>query len=172
MACLNLMRLSNEPAGQEFLCQQGVEEEIVRNLHLLGLSSIGNLLCAVKFAKYYELTDRDVVLTVWTDSMELYHTRVTEMKEAYGPYSVAMAERDYQRYLLGESTANMRELGYYDRKQIHNLKYFTWIEQQGKELAELDAQWYDFPDYWACIHGQVDEIDRLIDQFNERVASA
>jgi cysteine synthase A len=66
----------------------------------------------------------------------------------------------------------MRELGYYDRKQIHNLKYFTWIEQQGKELAELDAQWYDFPDYLARIHGQLDEIDRLIDQFNERVARA
>jgi cysteine synthase A len=172
MACMNLMRLFNEPAGQQFLCRQGVEENIVRNLHLLGLSSIGNLLCAVKFAKYYELTDRDVVLTVWTDSMALYHTRVREMEEAHGRYSVAKAERDYHRYLLGESTANMRELGYYDKKQIHNLKYFTWIEQQSKELAELNAQWYDYPDYWARIHGQVDEIDRLIGQFNERVASA
>jgi cysteine synthase A len=172
MACMNLMRLFNEPAGQQFLCRQGVEENIVRNLHLLGLSSIGNLLCAVKFAKYYELTDRDVVLTVWTDSMALYHTRVREMEEAHGRYSAAKAERDYHRYLLGESTANMRELGYYDKKQIHNLKYFTWIEQQSKELAELNAQWYDYPDYWARIHGQAGEIDRLIGQFNERVASA
>ena len=62
----------------------------------------------------------------------------------------------------------MRELTYYDRQQIHNLKYFTWIEQQGKDLDELNAQWYDYPDYWDRIHGQVKEIDNLIKLFNDR----
>jgi len=62
----------------------------------------------------------------------------------------------------------MRELSYYDKRQIHNLKYFTWIEQQGKELTELDKQWYDFPEFWDRIHSQVDEIDKLIEQSNER----
>ena len=61
----------------------------------------------------------------------------------------------------------MRELTYYDRRQIHNLKYFTWIEQQGRELDELNAQWYD-PDYWEAVQGQVEDIDRLIDAFNAR----
>lgn len=69
---------------------------------------------------------------------------------------------------MGESTDHMRELSYYDKRQIHNLKYFTWIEQQGKGLDELNAQWYDFPKYWECIHQQVDEIDRLIEEFNHR----
>jgi hypothetical protein len=67
---------------------------------------------------------------------------------------------------MGESTANIRELTYYDRKQIHNLKYFTWIEQQGKDLNELNAQWYDYPDYWERIRRQVEDIDRLIEAFN------
>ena len=30
---------------------------------------------------------------------------------------------------------NMEELTYYGRKRIHNLKYYTWVEQQGKTLC-------------------------------------
>ncbi len=168
-ACMNLIRLFNHPEGGDYLQKQGVPENLVTKLPLLGISSIGNLLCAIKFAKYYELTHRDIVLTVWTDSMDLYQTRLKEMDETYGPYSEIEAAKDYHRYLLGESTDHMRELNYYDKRQIHNLKYFTWIEQQGKDLEELNAQWYDFPEYWDSIHGQVEDIDRLIEQFNEQV---
>jgi cysteine synthase len=167
-SCMNLIRLFNEPEGWNYLVKQGVSEELVKDLPLLGISSIGNLLCAIKFAKYYELTSRDIVMTVWTDSMDLYQTRFRQMREAFGPYSEIAASKDYHRYLMGENTANMRELTYYDKRHIHNLKYFTWIEQQGKELDELNAQWYDFPEYWDRIHRQVEDIDRLIDQFNER----
>jgi cysteine synthase A len=167
-ACLNLMRLFNEPEGKEYLSKQGVDDDIIKDLPLLGISSIGNLLCAIKFAKYYELTDRDVVFTVWTDSIALYKTRLKEMEELSGPYATIHAAQDYHRYLMGESMANVRELSYYDRKQIHNLKYFTWIEQQGKDLDELNAQWYDYPDYWERIRSQVEDIDRLIEQFNDR----
>jgi len=165
-SCMHLIRLFNEPEGRRFLEKQGVPAAVAGSLDLLGISSIGNLLCAVKFAKYYELTARDVVLTVWTDSMELYQTRLNEMRDTHGAYTEMEAIRDYHRYLLGESTAHMRELSYYDKRQIHNLKYFTWIEQQGKDLDELNAQWFDFRDYWDRIHGQVDDIDRLIEQFN------
>ncbi|UCG12584.1 MAG: pyridoxal-phosphate dependent enzyme, partial [Deltaproteobacteria bacterium] len=167
-ACMNIMRLFNEPEGWNYLSKQGANEELVRQLPLLGISSIGNLLCAIKFAKYYELTARDVVMTVWTDSTDLYESRIREMAEAHGPYSEQEAAKSYHRYLLGESTAHMKELTYYDRRQIHNLKYFTWIEQQGKELEELNAQWYDYPEYWEGIHRQVRDIDRLIERFNER----
>lgn len=167
-SCMNLIRLFNEPEGWNYLRKQGVSDEIIPKLPLLGISSIGNLLCAIKFAKYYELSKRDVVLTVWTDSMDLYKTRLKEMRETYGPYSEIDAAKDYHRYLMGESTAHIRELGYYDKRQIHNLKYFTWIEQQGKDLDELNAQWYDFPKYWDSMHRQVNEIDDLIEQFNAR----
>jgi hypothetical protein len=167
-SCMNLIRLFNEPEGWNYLRKQGVSEETIVKLPLLGISSIGNLLCAIKFAKYFELTGRDIVLTVWTDSMDLYRTRFEEMNETYGPYSEIEAAKDYHRFLLGESIAHVRELGYYDRRQIHNLKYFTWIEQQGKDLKELNAQWYDFPDYWDRLHRQVEDIDRLIEQFNNQ----
>jgi cysteine synthase len=167
-SCMNLIRLFNEPEGWNYLRKHGVPNDIISKLPLLGISSIGNLLCAIKFAKYYELTKRDIVVTVWTDSMDLYNTRLKEMRDTYGTYSEVEAAKDYHRYLMAESTDHMLELSYPDKRRIHNLKYFTWIEQQGKDLSELDAQWYDFPAHWDQIHSQVVEIDGLIDQFNER----
>jgi cysteine synthase len=167
-SCMQLIRLFNEEQGWNYLRKQGVGEDVLRKLPLMGISSIGNLLCAVKFAKYYELTRRDIVLTVWTDSMDLYQSRLREMRETLGPYREADAAVDYHRFLMAESTAHMQELNFYDRRKIHNLKYFTWVEQQGRELAELNAQWYDFPEYWERIHRQAEEIDRLIEAFNER----
>ena len=62
----------------------------------------------------------------------------------------------------------MLELSYIDRRRIHNLKYFTWIEQQGKTYEEIMAQWYE-PDYWTNIQSQVDDIDQLINEYNAEV---
>jgi hypothetical protein len=107
------------------------------------------------------------VLTVLTDSMELYGSRLRELREARGEYTEVHAAGDYHRFLLGCTVDYVEELGYWDRKRIHNLKYYTWVEQQGKTYDEIQAQWYD-PNYWSSIHGQVDEIDALIQQFNER----
>jgi hypothetical protein len=90
-----------------------------------------------------------------------------QLQKAYGPYSEREATKDYHRFLMGESTAHVLELNYHDKHRIHNLKYFTWVEQQGRELSELESQWYDFPEYWENVHRQVDEIDDLIDQFNQ-----
>jgi hypothetical protein len=166
---MNLLRLFNEPAGRNYLLNEaGVSEELVRKLDLLGISSIANVLMAIKFAKYYELTHKDIVLTVFTDSMELYRSRLREAQEHEGEYSEKDANRDYHRHLMAIKTDSMMELTHYDRKRIHHLKYFTWVEQQGKELAELNAQWYNFPEHWETIHQQVGEIDRLIEAFNER----
>ncbi len=167
-SCINLLRLFNEQEGWNFLTKQGVSHEMISSLPLLGISSIGKLLCAIKFAKYYELTHRDVVVTVWTDSTDLYQTRLKQLQKTYGPYSEREATKDYHRFLMGESTAHVLELTTHDKRRIHNLKYFTWIEQQGRELSELESQWYDFPEYWEIVHRQVDEIDDLIDQFNQR----
>jgi hypothetical protein len=165
-ACMSLVRLFNEPAGRAYLANQGVPEALVGQLDLLGISSIANVLSSIKFAKWYELGENDIVLTVWTDSMELYGSRLRELHDEHGQYSEVDAAADYHRYLLGCTVDYVEELGYWDQKRIHNLKYFTWVEQQGKTYEEIQAQWYQ-PDYWSSIHGQVAEIDELIVQFNE-----
>ncbi|MFP4136534.1 MAG: pyridoxal-phosphate dependent enzyme [Candidatus Acetothermia bacterium] len=165
---MNLIRLFNEPAGQEYLEEKNVPVETIEKLPLMGISSVANMASAIKYAKYYELDEDDVVLTVFTDSMELYDSRLEEMRAEEGEYSREDAIRDYHQYIRGLTTDNMKELTYYEKKRIHNLKYYTWIEQQGKETEELDAQWYDWPNYWDEVHGQVGEINRRIEEFNEK----
>jgi len=142
-ACMNLVRLFNEPAGKEYLISLGIAREFVDELHLLGISSIANLLGTIKMAKYYEMDENDVLFTVATDSMELYQSRMKELHEQFGEYTPCNAVGDFERYIIGTTIDYMLELSYWDKKRMHNLKYFTWIEQQGKTLEELNAQWYD-----------------------------
>lgn len=100
--------------------------------------------------------------------MELYMSRLVEMQAEMGTYSKENAIKDDARWLKGLGIDYVEELGYYERKRIHNLKYYTWVEQQGKTYEEIQAQWYD-PQYWIEIQNQVDEIDPLIDEFNAQV---
>ncbi|MGW8318979.1 MAG: pyridoxal-phosphate dependent enzyme, partial [Candidatus Promineifilaceae bacterium] len=62
-ATMGLIRLFNEPTGQEYLVSQGVPAALVDQLALLGISGVANMLSAIKFAKYYELGAGDIVLT-------------------------------------------------------------------------------------------------------------
>jgi len=163
---MNLIRLFNEPAGIEALKENGVPPEIADNLHLLGISSVANMVSAIKFAKYYELGEDDVVLTVATDSMEMYQSRLAELTAEKGEYDARDAA--YSRGMLAATAIdNMEELGYYDRKRIHNLKYYTWIEQQGMAFKDIQAQWYD-ETYWQDIQKLAPEVDRLINEFNAK----
>ncbi|MGM0608215.1 MAG: pyridoxal-phosphate dependent enzyme [Candidatus Muiribacteriota bacterium] len=165
-SCMNLVRLFNDPAGRDYLKSQGISEEVVDNLDLIGISGIANILTAVKFAKYYELGSDDIVFTVFTDSMELYNSRYEEMKQKEPDYKREQAARDFHRYLMAVETDNFQELTYNDKKRIHNLKYYTWVEQQGKSVEDLNRQWYD-RDYWKSIYKLTPEIDKLIDKFNK-----
>jgi cysteine synthase len=167
-ASIQLMRLFNEEAGQEYLASKGVAPDVIAQLSDLGISCIANMLTAIKMAKYYEMGPNDVLITVATDSMEMYQSRLDEYRELQGPFTPLDAAYVTGRYLDGADIEHVLELSYIDRKRIHNLKYYTWIEQQGRELDELNAQWYD-PTYWTSLHGLTDEIDELIEGFNERV---
>ena len=165
---MRLLRLFNEPVGRAALINQGVSEDLVNQLDLLGISGIGNLMAAVKFAKYYELTEDDYVVTIATDSMQLYQSRLAELTAEQGAYDANQAERDLE-LIHSISIDFMQELGYYDRKRIHNLKYFTWIEQQGRDVQELNDQWYQHAKYWDGTFGQLEAVEGLIQEFNDRV---
>jgi cysteine synthase len=167
-ATIDLIRLFNEPAGTSYLEAQGIPAATIEQLPLLGISGVGNLLSAIKFAKYYELGSNDVVMTLGTDSMDMYQSRLGELNDERGEFTELDAAAAYHRYLLGTGIDYVEELGYYDRKRVHNLKYYTWVEQQGKTYEEIQAQWYD-EDYWTNIQAMADPIDDLIEQFNARV---
>ena len=167
-ASVSLIRLFNDPAGRAYLADQGVSDDVIEKLPLLGISGVGNMLMAIKFAKYYELTGNDVVVTVGTDSMEMYQSRLAELNAERGELTELDAVATYHRHLLGQGIDHVAELGYYDRKRIHNLKYYTWVEQQGKTYDEIQAQWYD-PEYWTSIQAMADPIDEMIESFNAKV---
>jgi cysteine synthase len=166
---IRLMRLFNEEVGKNVLVKEGIEKNLVEKLELLGISGICNLVSAIKFAKYFELKENDVVFTIFTDSMELYQSRIEEYRKKLGNYTEKNAYKDLQ--LLNDITIDwFKELNYYDRKALHNLKYFTWVEQQGKTVEELNALWE--PDFWTEIFSSVNEIDKLIEDFNDYIKSA
>jgi cysteine synthase len=163
-ACLALLRLFNEPEGAKFLIREGVFEDSVRALPLLGISCICNLVAAIKTASYYEMDEGDVLVIPLTDSSELYRSRLQEMREKRGDLGTDEAARIYARDLQGIGVDHLRELGYHDRKRIHNLKYFTWVEQQGKTAEDLRRLWD--PDFWSAVYASADAWDRAIEAFN------
>lgn len=165
--CIRLLRLLNEPSGKNYLKSKGVSEEIIDKLHLLGISSIANLIGSIKMAKYYEMNENDIVFTIATDSMELYQSRIEELQEERGEYTNNRAAVDFDTCLLNLATDHMLELSYWDKKRMHNLKYFTWVEQIGKDVEELDRQWYD-ENYWRDKYRSYTEWDKLIREFNEK----
>ncbi len=167
-AVVNISRLFNEESGRAYLVERGVPEKVVSQLDLLGFSGISNVLTAIKMAKYYEMDENDIIITVLTDSMELYHSRIHEMRAEMGEYTERTAAADYARWILQQSTDNMLELRYPDKRRVHNLKYYTWVEQQGRTYEEIQQQWYE-PNYWTDVQKQADEIDELIVEFNKEV---
>lgn len=165
--CMRILRLFNEPQGQKNLLDAGIDPEIVESLSLIGISGISNLLSAIKAAKYYEMDENDVVLTIATDSANMYESRINELQAEKGDYSKLQAALDFEKCLLGQQTNDMKELTYKDQKAIHNLKYFTWVEQQGKTVEDLNQLWYDH-DFWPKMFNQVHRWDELINEFNEQ----
>src|SRR6478736_626964 len=163
--CLALLRLFSESAGQTCLGKK-LSPQLLEQLKLVGISGICNLVAAIKTAKYYDMDGRDLIFTCLTDSGALYGSRLEELTAEHGAYTGERAAYDRARYLDGIVTDHVRELTYFDRKALHNFKYFTWVEQQGRTSDELRELWD--PEFWDRTFAQADEWDKQINAFNER----
>ena len=124
------------------------------------------MLGCIKEAKLFEFNENDIIASVCTDSMKLYQSRLKERKEEY---TRDQAIETYSRCLMGQGADNCKELTYIDKKRCHSLKYFTWIEQQGLEVKELNNQWYE-ENYWdnRMSEKAVDMYDSWIKDFNKK----
>jgi cysteine synthase len=168
---IRFMRLFNEPVGRKTLAEHGVSQTLLDKLDWMGISCIGNMIGAIKFAKYYELSESDIVFTVFTDSMAMYQSRLLELNAERGAYDQRQADRDYDR-LSGISVDHVLELSHIDKRRVHQLKYFSWVEQLGKSVEELRAQWDDYRNYWGCLRTQTVDLDKMIDEFNAEAQAA
>ncbi|MBW1880247.1 MAG: pyridoxal-5'-phosphate-dependent protein subunit beta [Deltaproteobacteria bacterium] len=164
--------LFNTEIGRQYLVERrGLDPDLVGQLGELGLSSICNVLAAIKTARYYNLGSDDVVMTVATDSAELYDTELEMALDKYfgGRFDIVSAGETYGWALLGTTVDHFLELNEVDRRRLFNLGYFTWVEQQGVSIEEFEARWDQ--SYWRGLRTYLDTWDRLIESFNAAVAA-
>jgi len=103
---------------------------------------------------------------MFTDAADMYLSRLEELNEQKGGYAYGHAALDYEARILSQSFDSFLELSYWDKKRIHNLKYYTWVEQQGKTYDEILRQWD--PEYWhETFENNLEELDNAIDAFNQ-----
>jgi cysteine synthase len=163
----------NTDVGREYLTsRRGVPAALVAALRDLGLSSICNVLAAVKTAKYLRLGPDDLVLTVATDGAEMYGSerqKTLARRFATGFDAIGAAEV-FAQYMLGASTEHLLELSAIDRARIFNLGYYTWVEQQGVSLDEFTVRREQR--FWTGLREILPAWDAMIDEFNARTGMA
>jgi cysteine synthase len=154
--------------GREHLARRGVADAVLAQLPSLGLSSICNVLGAIKVAKHYDLGPGDVVATVATDGAAMYDSERELALAKHFPAGLdeVGAAEIFGEHLLGAATDHLRELTFEERTRIFNLGYFTWVEQQGVPLEEFEAR--RSPAFWEGVRAQAAEWDELIEGFNAR----
>jgi cysteine synthase len=155
-----LQFLTEEP-GMARLAGLGVPAAKVEKLAtLFGISGVCNVLGAIKTAKHYQMGSDDVIVTICTDAIDRYGSVMAEMTETYGQMDDAEAAARLSAIFHGQKTDWIKDGTGDVRRQWHNLKYYTWVEQQGKTVQELDAQ-LD-PAWWVRHQEMVPEIDARI----------
>ncbi|MGH2555814.1 MAG: pyridoxal-phosphate dependent enzyme [Actinomycetota bacterium] len=164
-----LLILYNTEAGREYLTRRrGLSADLVVRLAGLGLSSICNVLAAIKTARYYGLGSQDVLVTVATDGAAMYGSEVERLSAIYYPdgFDAISAGEAFGRNILGATTDHLIELTLADRERIFNLAYFTWVEQQGVGIEEFTAR--KDQQFWKDLRDVVPAWDQMIEEFNAR----
>ena len=164
---LNL--LLSTPVGRSYLVESGVPESIVEALDLFGLSSLCNVLAAIKTAKHYRLGPDDVVMTVATDGAALYRSEAPKALTEFfgGEFTRRDASDVVQRHVLGADDEHLLELTDVDRARIFNLGYYTWVEQRGLSLEEFSVRAKQ--EFWQGLRGALDQWDEAILELNAEV---
>jgi cysteine synthase A len=161
MACLRGLQLFTEEAGHRVLERFGVSsDDITKIATIFGISGIGNLLGAIKTAKYYGFGKDDVLVTVCTDDIGRYHSVMDWLTRLKGAMDEGVATARLSGIFHGASLDWIQEGTVHNRNRWHNLKYYTWVEQQGKNVEELDAQ--RNPEWWLAHQAKVKELDEGI----------
>jgi cysteine synthase len=164
--------LFNTAIGRDYLvARQGVPADLVPALAGLGLSSICNVIAAIKTARHYGFGPSDIVITVATDGADMYASEraKTEQRRFGGAFEAVHAAEIYGEYLGGASTDHLLELTERDRQRIFNLGYFTWVEQQGVSLERFLARRDQA--FWRRQRDAVSEWDAQIAEFNARAGA-
>jgi len=110
----------------------------------------------------------DLIVTICTDAIDRYHSVMASLNDCFGLMDRTAAEVRLVSIFHRQKLDWIDEGTRRNRNQWHNLKYFTWVEQQGKRVEELDAQ--RGQDYWEGQQTQVQKVDRLIAEYRTQAA--
>jgi len=161
--------LFNTDVGRRYLAgRHHVPDTTLEALNSFGLSSICNVLAAIKLAKYEGLGPNDVVTTVATDGATMYESerQLALAKQFPNGFDEVAAGEVFGEHLAGISVDNLLELGRSERERIFNLGYFTWVEQQGVPVEEFRSR--HEAGFWEGIRPMVGVWDEMIEEFNGR----
>ena len=161
---MGLQLVVEEPGWKTMIERYGVPEESVRRMATyFGISGICNVLGAIKTAKFYGYGKDDVIVTICTDAIDRYHSVMADMTATYGPMDETEAAVRLVSIFHKQKTDWIKEGTVDNRNCWHNLKYYTWVEQQGKTVEELDAQ--KSQEWWEAEQAKLAEIDALIREY-------
>ena len=161
----------NTVAGRSYLARyRSVGQQALADLDNLGLSSIANVLGAIKYAKYMGLGPDDIVLTVATDGAAMYRSELesTEASRFAGNFSEIEAAEAFGQHVLGAGIDHVSELTRFARERIFNLGYYTWVEQQGVRLEDFDRRREQ--GFWDGLMELVPVWDDMIGHMNAEIA--
>ena len=158
--------------GRRFLADRGVPDGVLASLEHFGLSSICNVLAAIKYARAAGLGSDDVIVTVATDGAAMYDSERPRLTAGRfgGSFEDADAAAQIERHLAGADTSHVELLDDVGRSRIFNLGYFTWVEQQGVSLEDFEAR--RGAAFWDRLHAMAPTWDAMIDDFNARSGAA
>ncbi len=160
------LQLLVDDVGKEYL--KGImDPNIVEYLSdKFGISGIANIIASIKTAKYYNLKEGDNIITIATDAIDRYWSVMEQLEEEYGKMDKAEAKSRLERIFLGQELSGVFEENKWMKERWHNLKYYTWVEQQGKTVEELDAQ--KEQDYWIEKQKEIEKIEKLLKEYREK----
>ena len=160
------LQLLVDETGKAYL-KEIMGEEVVEYLaDKFGISGIANIIGSIKMAKYYNLKEGDNIITIATDAIDRYWSVMKQLDEQFGKMDRAEAKSRHERIFLGQELSGIFEEDKWTRERWHNLKYYTWVEQQGKTVEELNAQ--KEQDYWIEKQKEIEKIDELLKEYREK----
>jgi cysteine synthase len=123
---------------------------------VLGVSGVCNILASIQAAHHLDLGEGQIVLTMATDGFDRYPSVMRRLDANCGPQTTEVA-KDRIAIFQGQRPDMVLDGTPEVCRRWHNQKYFTWVEQQGMSLEELEALWE--PAFWEAEYAKLPALD-------------
>jgi hypothetical protein len=161
-----MLQVLTDEEGKKFLKEFLPEKTVEFLSTVFGISGVANVIGAIKMAKYYGFTSEHNIFTIATDNIDRYHSVMEQMTKTYGKLDRGEAKHRFESIFLGAKTDWIFEGTVENRERWHNLKYYTWVEQQGKTVEELNAQ--RTPEFWQKERDEVKVTDEMLLDYRKK----